>query len=96
MIAISPSHPSTGLSVAARARFARMVPAIRREGRLALRRLEPSEREGLVAEVIATARDIFARLAERGLGDLAYPRPLAMAALVSLGLDPADLGARGL
>ena len=64
--------------------FEQMIPQIRRHLRSAINGTEPRSRDQLVTGVIANAFDIFNRLAEHGLSDLAYPRPLAMASLVRL------------
>jgi hypothetical protein len=59
-----------------------MIPEIRRHVRSTLRGKEPRSLDQFVSGVVANASDIFGGLAERGLKELAYPRPLAMAALV--------------
>jgi hypothetical protein len=64
--------------------FEHMLPEIRRHVRSAVPSTDPRSLDESVACVAAIASDIFARLSERGLSDLAYPRPLAMAALVRL------------
>jgi hypothetical protein len=64
--------------------FEQMIPGIRQHSQLLFSGIEPSELESLVDEVIANALDIFLRLAERGLVDLAYPKPLVLAALAML------------
>jgi hypothetical protein len=63
------------------AKFIALLPAIRRQARLAFRG-EPAERRGeLVAEVIANCWVAFRRLVERGREHLAYPTPLAQFAI---------------
>lgn len=63
------------------AKFVALLPAIRRQARVAFRR-EPAERRGeLVAEVVANCWVAFRRLVERGLEHRAYPTPLAQFAI---------------
>jgi len=64
--------------------FEHMLPEIRRHVRSAVPSTDARSLDESVTCVAAIASDIFARLSERGLSDLAYPRPLAMAALVRL------------
>ena len=64
--------------------FEQMIPGIRHHSQLLFSGIEPSRLESLVDEVIANALDIFLRLADRGLGELAYPKPLVLAALAML------------
>jgi hypothetical protein len=59
-----------------------MLPEIRRHVRSAVQTADPRSLDESVSRVAAIASDIFSRLSERGLSDLAYPRPLALAALV--------------
>lgn len=53
------------------------MPTIERQANRAFRLLTTSEREELIAEVIANAYCAYQRLAERGKADLAYASPLA-------------------
>jgi hypothetical protein len=64
--------------------FEQMIPGIRHHSQLLFSGIESSRLESLVDQVLANALEIFLRLAERGLGDLAYPKPLVMAALARL------------
>ena len=59
-----------------------MIPEIRRHVELALGSSNPHLKETFMEGVLANALEIYARLAQRGLASLAYPRPLAMTALV--------------
>jgi hypothetical protein len=61
--------------------FAQMIPQIQHHTRFAFRGVRPPDREALLVEVVGNAFLVFTRLAEHGLEHLAYPRPLAMAAL---------------
>ena len=54
-----------------------MLPAILRHARFAARALNADAREEFVEEILAHTFLTFARLVERGRGDLAYPHPLA-------------------
>ena len=60
-----------------RQRFERMLPAIRRQALRRLRRLDPTAREEMLAEVVALAYEMFVALARRGRTDSAYATPLA-------------------
>ena len=62
-------------------RFLEMLPQIREQARMAFRFARPEVREDLITEVIANAFVAFARLAERGKVELAYPTPLAQYAI---------------
>jgi hypothetical protein len=53
-----------------------MLPAIRKQARYAFRKLKPEAREEAVEEVVASACCAFARLAELGKTDIAYPSVL--------------------
>ena len=64
--------------------FKEMIPEIRHHSELALRGRSEPQIEGGVVLAVAGAFDVFTRLAERGLSELAYPQPLAMAALAGL------------
>lgn len=75
------------------AQFLALLPAIRRQARVAFRG-EPAERRGeLVAEVIANCWVAFRRLVERGLMQVAYATPLARFAIRQV-RDGRRVGAR--
>ena len=84
MLAFSPVRSRRSAGTAFTNSFEQMIPQIRRHVRSAINGTEPRSRDQLVAGVIANAFEIFSRLAEHGLSDLAYPRPLATASLVRL------------
>ena len=84
MLALSPTRSRRSAETADSSGFEQMIPQIRRHVRSAINGKEPHSREQLVAGAIANAFEIFSRLAEDGLSDLAYPRPLAMVSLVRL------------
>ena len=58
-------------------KFLVMLPLIARGARIAFKDRNPEAREEFVADVIASAYVMFARLVESGREDLAYPSPLA-------------------
>ena len=58
-----------------------MLPAIRRQARLAFRHLDPEAREEAVEEAVANALVAYVRLFERGKVELAYPSVLALYAI---------------
>ena len=62
-------------------KFLDMLPAIRKQARLAFRGEPPELREELVAEVIANCFVAFVRLMDRGLDDVIYPTPLTRYAI---------------
>jgi hypothetical protein len=64
--------------------FLKLVPAITRYARFALRDLQPQEREEALSEVLAQAFCAFRRLVELGKQDLAYASPLARFAVSRL------------
>jgi len=84
VVAYAPGFSSKGVSTFAVGRFEQMIPLIRHHSHLLFPDVEAPELEILVDQIIANAFDIFTRLAERGLGDLAYPKPLVMAALAQI------------
>lgn len=84
MVAFAPGFGPKGVSPFAVGRFEQMIPLIRHHSQTLFSDVEPFQLEMLVNEIVANAFDIFTRLAERGLGDLAYPKPLAMAALAQM------------
>lgn len=57
--------------------FLAMLPAIVRHARVLLPPLNPEARQNAIQEVIANATVAYARLAELGKEDVAYPTPLA-------------------
>jgi hypothetical protein len=61
-----------------------MIPEIRRHTLSVFRPEESGRLEAFLAEVVASAFEVYRRLAESGLSDLAYPKPLCTAALVWL------------
>ena len=63
--------------VAWHAGFLAMLPAIRRQLRVAFRGLDPEDRAEAVQEGICNAMIAYVRLCERGKLDQAYPTPLA-------------------
>jgi len=84
MLALSPTRSRRSAETPYTSGFERMIPQIRRHVRSAIHGKDPHSREQIVAGAIAKAFEIFSRLAEHGLSDLVYPKPLAMAALVRL------------
>lgn len=64
--------------------FLAMMPAIRRQARIAFRNVKKDTREEAVAEVVTNALVAFVRLVERGKGDLAYPTVLAHYAVAQI------------
>jgi hypothetical protein len=59
------------------ARFEAMIPMIEAHAKIVFRRLDPEAREEAVQETICNACCAYARLAERGRTDVAYPSALA-------------------
>ena len=59
------------------ARFVEMLPRIRRFGSYIFRHEHRSERDDLIAEVVARAYLSFARLVERNMVEVAFPTALA-------------------
>jgi hypothetical protein len=66
------------------ATFVKMLPAIARHAKIAFRYLHPEAREEAIQEAICNACVAFARLAELGKLDLAYPTPLARYAVAQV------------
>jgi hypothetical protein len=66
--------------------FATLIPEIRDHTESVLRATASGRLEACVAQVVASAFEVYRRLAANGLIELAYPKPLSMAALVWLGL----------
>jgi hypothetical protein len=58
-------------------RFLSMLPEIQKQAAFAFRGLTVEAREELVQEVVATAYQLFYKLAQRGKTSLAYATPLA-------------------
>jgi hypothetical protein len=67
------------------AKFAHMIPEIREHTLSVCRPDESNRLETFLYEVFASAFEVYCRLADCGLSDLAYPKPLCLAALVWLG-----------
>jgi hypothetical protein len=61
-----------------------MIPEIRKHTKSALCPAAPQRLEAFVAQVVASAFEVYRRLAESGLSDLVYPKPLTATALVWL------------
>ena len=66
------------------ATFVKMLPAITRHVRIAFRYLAPEAKAEAIQEAICNACVAFARLAELGKLDLAYPTPLARYAVAQV------------
>jgi hypothetical protein len=66
------------------AQFTRLIPEICNHTQSALRPDESIRLQGFLCDVVASAFEVYRRLAESGLSELAYPKPLCMAALVWL------------
>jgi hypothetical protein len=64
-----------------RLKFERMLPQILAEVQAAPLGVEPRQRRKIVAQTIEQAFAIFACLADRGMADIVYPKPLALAAV---------------
>jgi hypothetical protein len=62
-------------------RFLEMLPQIRDQARHAFRKEQPERGEELLAETLANCWVAFARLMDRGLGDVIYPTPLVQYAI---------------
>jgi hypothetical protein len=62
-----------------------MIPEIRDHTQSVFQLEESHRLESFLAEVVASAFEVYRRLAESGHIDLAYPKPLCLAALVWLG-----------
>ncbi len=62
-------------------KFLAMLPAIRRQAKLAFRSAKTEAKEELIAEVVANAFTAYVRLVERGKEDVACPTPLAWYAI---------------
>ena len=90
MVAFAPEFGSNRASPLALGRFEQMIPLILHHSRPLFRDAESSQLAVLLDEVVTNAFDIFTRLAERGLGDLAYPKPLALAALAQMKQNELD------
>jgi len=77
MIAIDKSSRRSKSMPPGHHRFLEILPQIRRQARIAFQAAKPEAQAELITEVVANAFVAFARLAERGLAELAYPTPLA-------------------
>jgi hypothetical protein len=66
---------------AVRERFAAMTPQIRYAAKTAFAGASPKKQDELVMRTICHAQKVYLQLALRGFSDIAYPQPLAAAAL---------------
>ena len=78
MIVVVQDHDHAALDPVHVDQFLQMIPAIKRQARLAFRDLDPEGKEEAIADVVANAFVAFYRLAQLGKTDIAYPTPLAM------------------
>jgi hypothetical protein len=76
MIALAPQRPAR--RPALHTKFLAMLPVITRYASLAFRSLDAEARDDAMAEVVANAYVAFARLAELGKTELAFPTVLAL------------------
>ena len=81
MIATAKRSPGSPTIPAWHEGFLDMLPAIRRQARLAFRHLDPEAREDAVEEAVANALVAYVRLFERGKVELAYPSVLTLYAI---------------
>lgn len=81
MIAIVPTIGSSHVSQQTSKAFEAMLPSIHKVAVFAFRKVRPSRRQEMLADVIAKAYAAFLRLVERGLEALAYPTVLAKYAI---------------
>ena len=84
MIAIAKDQSRTRKSKRRAPAFEELLPAIKRHASVAFRDSPRSEREELVAEVVANCYVAYRRLVERGLGHVVYPAPLAQYAILQV------------
>jgi hypothetical protein len=84
MVAISREEFRGELPLPFLSQFDRMIPEIRRHGQSALFELDGMRPELPSEEIVRGAFEVFMALVRRGLGDLAYPQPLAMTAVERL------------
>ena len=70
-----------------RRKFEQMLPEIRLAAEHALARLAFDQRQALVARAIPKALAVFVALAKRGKTAIAYPTPLALAAVKAVRAD---------
>ena len=70
-----------------RRKFEQMLPEIRLAAERALTRLAFDQRQALVARAIPKALAVFVALARRGKTAIAYPTPLALAAVKAVCAD---------
>ncbi len=77
MIAMIQSHQSEPAEPIWHARFLAMLPAIRRQAKIAFRNVRTELRAELVQEVIANCLSAYALLVKHGKEDVAYPSSLA-------------------
>ena len=78
------SRKSSSGTPAWHADFLAFLPAIRRHARLSFRNAAPELRQELVQETIANSLANYARLAERGKQDVAFPSALARYAVAQV------------
>lgn len=64
--------------------FEKLLPTIRRQASVAFAHAPSSEREELVAEVVANCIVAYVRLVERGLGRVIYATPLTQYAILQV------------
>jgi hypothetical protein len=84
MIAIAKDRSRTRQSKRRAPTFEELLPAIKKQASVAFRSSPRSEREELVAEVVANCYVAYRRLVERGLGNVVYPAPLAQYAILQV------------
>ena len=77
---VAPLDQSTTASTN-RLRFEQMLPQILVEVGRTLLGVEPRMRRRIVAQAVRKAFAVFTRLADRGMADIVYPKPLALAAV---------------
>ena len=92
---VAPSNQSATRNIN-RLRFERMLPQILVEVQRAALGVEPRQRRRFVAQTVESAFAIFACLADRGMADIVYPKPLALAAVkqVAASTESADRESR--
>ena len=77
---VAPSNQSATQNIN-RLKFERMLPQILAEVQRATLGVEPRQRRQMVAQTVEQAFAIFSCLADRGMVDIVYPKPLALAAV---------------
>ena len=81
VVAVKPQSVHREVTVEYRERFMQMLPQICKQAEVACRMLGVEARQEFVQSVIADAFVAFARLAELGRVNIAYPTPLAQFAI---------------